>query len=754
MRRLLALLLCFAWVLPLVTPVPVVAVSLYGAGAYEGADPIGGGEGYTSYYSSDNAYAVVTTASALSTALSGAGEDDIIWIPDGTTITIGSGFSKTLQSGAILASNRGEGGVAGGKIKWTYFASSYMSPLIYAETGSVISGLTFEGPCALSPDSGPRNCAIRIESATRVEIENCEIYNFPEGGIWIGDTAGSFDAWDSDDPVTGRHWIHHCYIHNIQKSGFGYGIGTQGSGNTFLAEANKIGPCRHSIMGQAGYTNYVLRYNIFTDCYYATSSAYPYTSGSGWYNAVVVDCHGSGTTASPPAGNHLLVYYNTFSKNTTFSAKPNVGIRGIPYTECLVYYNWTQKTFGGLTGLRTETVTKSNETAFATLLSSGGYDWPVSGDTLADYNMSVYDNWYGTAAPTDAPPAAYHVTTLSAENVTNDSGVIAGSFTGPFDNQTITNTGFVWDTVSRANPGDVAPDASDYGHSWIYTDDYSANGSVSHTISLVDGETYYFRFGVDWDVGPWEYGEELSLEAEDCEAYTLQDPQHLIATPLNGTTVELSWINPNPQYYSDFCGGGAAFPGLETIIRMRQWDYPTGPETHTAVFEGLAGVDGGHTYTVTGLTPGVTYYFRIWFDDPTEGYTDYDEAFATPYSGLPQPSDVATPSNWFTDPTCDMWGNVPMVGTIVNGIEDKFGTTSGYLCLMINLFCVSCAMVMSYGAMGATTQRWVGTNTILVPFIVLCAAFVIGPMIGAFPGFFLIFGLLIGLGVAFAWSRA
>ena len=95
-----------------------------------------------------------------------------------------------------------------------------------------------------------------------------------------------------------------------------------------------------------------------------------------------------------------------------------------------------------------------------------------------------------------------------------------------------------------------------------------------------------------------------------------------------------------------------------------------------------------------------------------------------------------------------------MAMTIVNGIYDKLEIPTTTLCLWINLLLLSAAMTTSYGGAWAWSRAPGSTSTILVPFIVMCFGFIVGPFIGAFPGFFLAIGAIIGLGVAFAWSRA
>lgn len=364
---------------PFVQGPAVQAATAYGANAGTSSDPTGGGNGYTSShgYSQASADYVVTTASQLSSALSSSSSGDVIWIPDGTTITLSSNYAKTLKSGVALASSRGKNGARGGKIKTTYRASSFMCPILWLSSNSVVSGLVFEGPGGVASTSGPGNCALRgVRNARRIEVENCEIYDFPEAGIYF---YGGGMVWNSDSS-SGRHWIHHCNIHNIQKHGLGYGVAEEGN-CSYLVEYCVFTECRHHIMAQAGPDSYELRYNVFNNTrYYINGKAYTNTQ---------VDCHGGGTSTSTSAGNNLIIHHNTFSSNGWHA---NVGIRGIPATQCKVYNNWTKKTTHS--GLYTETSTNS---AF-TLLSGGGGSWGGS-STLSKYRMYVYDNWYGSTGP-------------------------------------------------------------------------------------------------------------------------------------------------------------------------------------------------------------------------------------------------------------------------------------------------------------------------------------------------------------------
>ena len=198
--------------------------------------------------------------------------------------------------------------------------------------------------------------------------------------------------WDSPN----RHWIHHCYVHNIQRHGFGYGVSESG-GCAFLVEGCMFKDCRHHIMAQASKShenpnNYELRYNYFDDTSYASEG-----NTSDMRSSSQVDCHGGGTDTSLNAGGTLKIHHNTFTRNEAYETKPNVGVRGIPKTICEVYNNWTKKT--NHSGLYTETTLNDAFSLYAT----DGSAWPGS-DDLAQYHMSVHDNWYGATPPSGGSP--------------------------------------------------------------------------------------------------------------------------------------------------------------------------------------------------------------------------------------------------------------------------------------------------------------------------------------------------------------
>ena len=361
----------------------------YGAGAFkeQKSRPIGGGVMEYSEYSESSAHYHPENSHDLALQMGDVKSDQLIWIPDGVTIQISEHFGKSMVGGAILAAGRGVSANPG-KIKSSYNPTSYMTGLITGRSYNKMYGLTIEGPGGLGAVGSCGPCAIRGDGQKGMDIFNVEVSQFPGAGIWFGDGNPGITRWNDDAQ---RNRVRNAYIHHIQRHGFGYGIGEQGGSQSFLAEACRIEFCRHPIMAQAGSDSYEVRYCEFGEAVYNTK-----TDGTGkWYQSHQVDCHGSGADGKNKAGAHLIIIYNTFSVNTTYQVKPHVMVRGIPGVECIVMYNWSKKS--AHSGLFSETA--STNSAF-TLAGGAGGVWN-GGPNLADYHMTVKDNWYGVTAPPD-----------------------------------------------------------------------------------------------------------------------------------------------------------------------------------------------------------------------------------------------------------------------------------------------------------------------------------------------------------------
>jgi hypothetical protein len=324
----------------------------------------------------------VDNVSDLTLALASAVSGQLVWVPPVTITVPNAAYGKTVKSGVALATQ-------GGKIKWDYYGptTGYMIPLLNLSSEGILSGLVFEGGGGYGRygyDAGP--CAIRASGARHTLIENCDVSKFRGAGIWFGDGSASISVWNDDNQ---RNILRHCDVRNAQQYGFGYGIGEQGGSQSWLAEACRFGNNRHSTMLAGGTTSYEVRYSSFEDAIYANSDTGPATVQSHQ-----VDAHGGGFYGFK-AGVHIYIHRNTLSRNNSFSEKPNIMIRGVVSSECIVEYCWTKKTYRS--GVHDETV--SNQ--LVQLAAEEGGTWDGPSNLLSTANVVCRQNWYGTNPPPD-----------------------------------------------------------------------------------------------------------------------------------------------------------------------------------------------------------------------------------------------------------------------------------------------------------------------------------------------------------------
>lgn len=98
--------------------------------------------------------------------------------------------------------------------------------------------------------------------------------------------------------------------------------------------------------------------------------------------------------------------------------------------------------------------------------------------------------------------------------------------------------GFVWDTTSRADPGDVSPELSDYAN--VEDDGVLANGTYDVVISnLSPNTTYYVRsFGYEDVEDVYVYGAEVSFSTLAAN-FSIEGKVQLDSTDTEGANVTL-----------------------------------------------------------------------------------------------------------------------------------------------------------------------------------------------------------------------
>jgi len=239
---------------------------------------------------------------------------------------------------------------------------------------------------------------------------------------------------------------------------------------------------------------------------------------------------------------------------------------------------------------------------------------------------------------------------------------------------------------------------------------------------------------------------QYNMPGETCVCMA-QPPLNLMAVPVSGTSISLSWYNPNTS---------EDWPDLMAILRSRTGTFPADPPSgsdSTLVYYASAGGTGTHTATHNNLTPGTTYFYRVWFYDPDSGfYTSYSEDFATTFAGIASAT-TEEPSQWFQEPSCLSYYNTPL-WPAMNYAITTYEWPEGYFCMTVSLLLISIVCLLAYGIAAVGTQGSV--KSIAVPFILGAGligyggtAMTLFPLGLALVSFF----ILGGVGV-FIWTRA
>ncbi|MEN6626380.1 MAG: LamG-like jellyroll fold domain-containing protein [Candidatus Sumerlaeia bacterium] len=286
----------------------------YGCEGNPTGQPIGGGVGYSRTIDPATANYVVSTASALKTALSSATSGQVVYVADDAVIDLSSQTSAiTIKAGVTLASGRGRNGSLGGRIVYnTFTAHATWALFTTGGTGTRITGLRMIGPW------NGRWRTYQEYHGIYVGHANCEIDNNEMVG-WNYAALETLLASNACAPN-----FHHNYVHHNTKLGCGYGIcpGFCSGAAVPVIEGNIFDFERHSVAGHgnAG-MSYEARYNLILE--HSISH--------------VFDMHGGADRddGTDIAGSIIRIHHNTV-RNTDQSA---VCIRGIPTVGCWVNNN-------------------------------------------------------------------------------------------------------------------------------------------------------------------------------------------------------------------------------------------------------------------------------------------------------------------------------------------------------------------------------------------------------------------------------
>lgn len=213
-------------------------------------------------------------------------------------------------------------------------------------------------------------------------------------------------------------------------------------------------------------------------------------------------------------------------------------------------------------------------------------------------------------------------------------GLTSATFNGEvtdYGAATIDDRGFVWDTVSHVNPGNVDHAATAYANNYAEIGTWTI-GTFSYSAAvLVADTTYYIRACAHNSIG-WVYGDELIFK-------TIGTP---VVTLLSGTNVSI-----NAAQLNSIIG----YDGNQ-LCDVR-WGYDT--VTHAGNFAAYANISdwtldtydtGSYPYLeLSGLVANTTYFFNIQVRNDFATVEGTELTFTTLVAGT-----LAAPTNCMAKP--------------------------------------------------------------------------------------------------------
>lgn len=223
----------------------------------------GGGTQYPAYTAgvAGGGYAggTISTRTGLLAALAAATSGAVIYVDPTANIALNEAADENIliPAGVTLASNRGVGSSAGGRIYTTKAGSGWGKPLFKsAGNGVRVTGIRIEGECLAENAEGSGESTYRmglwIDGHTGCVVDNCDFKGFAYADVFTANCA-----------TDGRPWIHHNYFHESQNQHEGYGVNVYGG--DALIEGNVFHKNRHDVTGDGvSGEMYTFRYNYVT----------------------------------------------------------------------------------------------------------------------------------------------------------------------------------------------------------------------------------------------------------------------------------------------------------------------------------------------------------------------------------------------------------------------------------------------------------------------------------------------------------
>jgi len=231
----------------------------------------------------------------------------------------------------------------------------------------------------------------------------------------------------------------------------------------------------------------------------------------------------------------------------------------------------------------------------------------------------------------------------------------------------------------------------------------SVYSDISGLLNLTEYKFRVQAYNLITGIGAPESGATLTFTTCD----DVGDPTYLFADPISSTEIDLSWVMGS-------CSD-------RSIVRYSPTDYPATENSDLSAYYGIESV-----YSLSGLLPGTTYYFRVWSTEQTGNYVsdNYSEAVATTPagSGGTVPYLFGDTANWFTDPDCTRITGLPFY----SGVANAAAGIGWDICVMF-VFLIFILTIVA-GLVTAIASKGNLTAVLIVMGMVLLIGVVAGPL--------------------------
>jgi len=259
-------------------------------------------------------------------------------------------------------------------------------------------------------------------------------------------------------------------------------------------------------------------------------------------------------------------------------------------------------------------------------------DWDVVSDqfTITDINacgLEEFDD--GTTAPAGWTFTNIGGTYTTATNYGNSSPALKMDATGDIvETATVTSPSQLtfWYKGQGTSDGSASLLVEGWDGSWNTIENITNLLTTGTTKTYNSGLSSYskFRFSYTKSSGNLAF-DDVNVTCGSCDEPT-SDATNLTFPTINSTSLDLTWDNGNGGNRIVVCRQGAAvsFTPTDASTYAANSDYSAGVEVGPAgegnkvVYNGSAS-----SLTVTGLTPGTTYYFEIYEYGCSAGAEDY-----------------------------------------------------------------------------------------------------------------------------------